>query len=147
MLVGGGWGVSQRQHFAPATEREGMGTRLERLLSVLSELVPVVTLGVMVLLFVLGRWQLALASMVIGWFILPPVIETIDSEVGTDGSSAGGESTREDPLDELRRRYTDGEIDEVEFERRLETLLATEDSDLETARERLDSRDRQVERE
>lgn len=51
-----------------------------------------------------------------------------------------------DPLAELRRRYAEGEIDDLEFERRLERLLETEDEGAATdyverrraARERVD---------
>ncbi|WP_345777006.1 SHOCT domain-containing protein [Halorarum salinum] len=41
------------------------------------------------------------------------------------------------PLSRLRERYAAGEIDEAEFEHRLDLLLETEDADAATARERL----------
>lgn len=49
-----------------------------------------------------------------------------EDETETDRSSIPEEAT-ETPLDRLKRRYAEGEIDEVEFERRLERLLETED--------------------
>jgi hypothetical protein len=46
------------------------------------------------------------------------------------------ERKREEALDALKRRYADGEIDEVEYERRLERLL--DDETVGGARERRD---------
>jgi len=49
----------------------------------------------------------------------------------------------DDPVEVLGERYADGEIDEAEFERRLERLLATEDGPEGAARaEREDERAR-----
>ena len=47
---------------------------------------------------------------------------------------------RIDPVDRLRERYAEGDIDETEFERRLDLLLDTENADAETARERVRER-------
>lgn len=59
------------------------------------------------------------------------------------------ERDAETPLDRLKRRYADGEIDEAEFEHRLERLLETEDETAATEyveRTRTD-RERELERE
>lgn len=90
---------------------------------------------------------------IFGWFILTPIAALggwgsngteqwgdTNSHRSTDTSNRqSSDATAEptDPVEELRRRYAEGEIDEVAFERRLETVLATEDADPETARERL----------
>lgn len=56
--------------------------------------------------------------------VLPLAVSYVRSQ------SRGGESDdreTEDPLATLRERYARGEIDDVEFERRAETLLETEE--------------------
>ncbi|QZP38944.1 SHOCT domain-containing protein [Halobaculum magnesiiphilum] len=72
---------------------------------------------------------------------------------GPTDSSTGDPTDERNPVDRLRERYAEGDIDEAEFERRLDLLLETEDADAETARERVRNRggdataDREVERE
>ena len=44
----------------------------------------------------------------------------------TTGSGAAGDEPADDAIDALRERYARGEIDEAEFERRVERLLETE---------------------
>jgi uncharacterized membrane protein len=51
--------------------------------------------------------------------------DPFDRERRQDDTTA--ETGTSDPLAELRRRYAEGEIDEHEFERRVERLLETED--------------------
>jgi uncharacterized membrane protein len=51
--------------------------------------------------------------------------DPFDRERRADEATA--ETGTSDPLAELRRRYAEGEIDEHEFERRVERLLETED--------------------
>jgi uncharacterized membrane protein len=50
--------------------------------------------------------------------VLAPDAEAAETSADDDAA---------DPVAVLRERYADGEIDEAEFERRLERLLATED--------------------
>lgn len=70
------------------------------------------------------------AIFAIGYAVVLPLVAIAlgesDDEAETDRSSDPDEAT-ETPLDRLKRRYAEGEIDEDEFERRLERLLETED--------------------
>jgi len=74
-----------------------------------------------------GFW-LALAA---GFVAIPAGFRGIEwyesrSDDGASGEQADDEQT---PLARLRERYTNGEIDEAEFERRVEHLLETESAD------------------
>ena len=75
--------------------------------------------------------DLAIVSTVvatIGWFLLTPIFlfwgEEIASVLFGDRTGKGG---RADALEELKRRYAAGEIDDEEFDRRLDRLLAVDD--------------------
>ncbi|MFC7193702.1 SHOCT domain-containing protein [Halosimplex aquaticum] len=73
----------------------------------------------------------------VGWLFLVPVIAIVSDYVDVQEWLAGpstAEATADerddagdDALQRLRERYAAGEIDDVEFERRLERLLETED--------------------
>lgn len=113
---------------------------------VLVPLVAVVTLPVGVLLFVLGASRMALATFVIGWFLLVPVLAILGD---TLSSRADDSATHDDPLEVLRERYARGEISEAEFERQVEHLLTTEDVDVGDAsavEDVLDANDETVDR-
>lgn len=56
----------------------------------------------------------------------------------SDHLGAGASQSKQDALDALRTRYAQGELDEMEFERKVETLLETET--LEGAREHVGDR-------
>ncbi len=59
--------------------------------------------------------------------VLPLAVRRARAGAG-DGNSADGTTGQvDDALAALRRRYAEGEIDDLEFERRLERLLETED--------------------
>jgi uncharacterized membrane protein len=123
-----------------------------RLVETLPAVFAVGTLAVVVLLAVLGFGGLVPVAVVVGWLLLTPLSGILVYVLGvTDEESAGvpesamenvsesGTATLSDsaetdsddgPLATLRDRYARGEIDETEFERRVERLLETEDIDL-----------------
>ena len=75
--------------------------------------------------------ELAIVSTVIatiGWFLLTPIFlfwgEEIASVLFGERTDEGG---RVDALEHLKRRYAAGEIDDEEFDRRLDRLLAVDD--------------------
>lgn len=76
---------------------------------------------------------------VVGFAVVLPLFAIAVGEHDRDGaadptrSTAAEQAETEDALEELKRRYARGELDEHEFETRLEHLLETED--VEAARE------------
>ncbi|MFC6754549.1 SHOCT domain-containing protein [Halorubrum tibetense] len=83
--------------------------------------------------FLTGLWWTLPLVWFLGLFVLLPVLHTLAKPL-PDGDDDGGRSGRErsgDPaLDALRERYARGDIDEAEFERRLDRLLETEDAEI-----------------
>ncbi|HKL29764.1 MAG TPA: SHOCT domain-containing protein [Natrialbaceae archaeon] len=109
-------------------------------------LIAVVTLPIGILLFVMGAGELAIATFVIGWFLLVPVLAILGDTLSSERDES---TTEDDPLEVLRERYAKGEISESEFERQVEKLLATEDVDVGDAsaiEDVLDSNDESVDR-
>ena len=125
-----------------------------RLVKLLPALIAVVTFGVAGLLAVLGLGTAMAVVGVVGWFLLTPLSAILGREMLDIDSEADEEADRverhdarpaeepvpSDPVDRLRERYAEGDIDETEFERRLDLLLDTEGADAETARERVRER-------
>jgi uncharacterized membrane protein len=72
---------------------------------------------------------------IIGWFLLTPVFLFFGDELAallSGGSSEGSDhsaatDSEDDPIANLKRRYAEGKIDDAEFERRLERLLAADE--------------------
>jgi uncharacterized membrane protein len=62
-----------------------------------------------------------------GLVILLPVFHVLTKPVPEADPDDGADTTGDPALDALRERYARGEIDEREFERKLDRLLATED--------------------
>ncbi|QCS42212.1 SHOCT domain-containing protein [Natrinema versiforme] len=98
-------------------------------------LVAILTFALTSIAGIAGLGALAGAISVIGWFLLTPVLLFWGDEVALlleDADATGTTQTTEtdaesDPLEELKRRYAAGEIDETEFERRLERLVAVDE--------------------
>ncbi|WP_066411871.1 SHOCT domain-containing protein [Halorubrum aethiopicum] len=102
-------------------------------------LVAVLSFGLTSLFAVLELGVLVPATFVVGFLILLPVVAvlgedfplvepadaTAEAAATADAGQAG--SREDDPVATLRRRYATGEIDEAEFERRLDRLLETEE--------------------
>jgi uncharacterized membrane protein len=70
--------------------------------------------------------QAAAVVAIVGWLFLVPVLGILSEEVLVEADEPAEPATQ-DPLEELRERYARGDIDDLEFERRLERLLETED--------------------
>ncbi|WP_255568301.1 SHOCT domain-containing protein [Salinarchaeum sp. IM2453] len=56
-------------------------------------------------------------------------VEPADRSRGRSPEATTSSDTEDDPVDTLKQRYARGEIDEIEFERRLENLLDDRDDD------------------
>lgn len=69
---------------------------------------------------------------IVGWFLLAPIFlfwgeEIADWYFEEREAPATTDRRTEDPaLEELKRRYAEGEIDDAEFERRLERLVGVD---------------------
>ncbi|WP_277555025.1 SHOCT domain-containing protein [Halobaculum limi] len=126
-----------------------MNERTRRLVDAAPGIVAVATLGVVVLLAIAGFGSAVPVAAVVGWLLLTPLsailgdvlLSETDDSADADANGASDESAAEsDPVERLRRRYAAGDIDDDEFERRLDVLLETEGVDAATARERLRER-------
>ena len=98
-----------------------------RLLEALPAVAAVGTLPVGILTAIFVGGQAAAVVFVVGWLLLVPLGGVINEEILADESDSEETTDAGDPVATLRERYAAGEIDDVEFERRLEEILATED--------------------
>lgn len=97
--------------------------------------VAIVTFGLTALLAILQFEALVAFTFVLGFFLLLPLIALLGDDFPGVRSADADEadqrvptdSDAENPVERLRNRYARGEIDEREFERRLERLLETEE--------------------
>ena len=91
-------------------------------------LIGILSFGFTALFAVLGFNALVPVTFVIGFFILLPSVVLLGEDFPlVESETDGAVVTEEDPVATLRRRYATGEIDEREFERRLDRLLETEE--------------------
>lgn len=89
--------------------------------------VAVLTFGLTALTSVLGGGVLIPTIFITGFFVLIPLIGILGDDFPLVESPT--ETPRKDPVETLRDRYARGEIDQAEFERRLEYLVETEDTE------------------
>lgn len=120
------------------------------LFETLTAITAVATLPFMILGFIFLGWQVGVAIMAVGWFLLVPVfailsdrteLNTAEADEWLDVTEHADDlgkhaSESDDPLQTLRERYARGELDDDEFERALETLLETDEFDPEKFLER-----------
>jgi len=112
--------------------------------------VGVATLPLMMLAGALGIEALAGIVMIVGWFLVTPLLMFFGDQVAAALFAEDVEERDEnDPLAILRERYARGELTEAEFERRVERLLETESESAPGERDTLpneaaDSLDRDV---
>ena len=97
-------------------------------------LIAILTFGIVTLALFAGLEGLAMTFVAVGWFLLTPIFLFWGEEIAAwlleeegDGREPTAAHLETDALEELKRRYASGEIDDDEFERRLERLLAVDD--------------------
>ncbi|ELZ10877.1 hypothetical protein C479_08698 [Halovivax asiaticus JCM 14624] len=120
------------------------------LIEALIPVIAVATLPIGTLALIFLDSSIGLAIFIVGWFLLVPLLGVLSGLSDEDFDIERGERTddvaskRQDPLETLRERYARGEIDEAEFERRVDDLLDTDPTETDS-RVRDRSRDRNVE--
>ncbi|WP_255170988.1 SHOCT domain-containing protein [Natrononativus amylolyticus] len=110
-----------------------MGDRLQRFVAEdLWLLIAVVTFAILSLVGLAGLEALAGAIAIVGWFLLTPIFlfwgEEIADWLFEEREPERTHNESEGALDELKRRYAEGEIDDAEFEHRLNRLLEVDDA-------------------
>lgn len=87
----------------------------------------ILTLGFGIVAFLLG-FEWFWMVFVLGWIVVVPLLAVLfdSSEVDRAPDDRSSGSERQDALETLRDRYARGELDDVEFERRVEKLLENE---------------------
>jgi|GEM_PF-2157760 len=126
-----------------------VGTVARRFVALLPVLIAVATLPTVLLVLFNGGIVTAIEVAIAGWLLAVPVTallvwvvlnlspvdlpgslgeRTVALPSMLDGRASGDDRARgDDPVETLRDRFARGEIDQTEFERRLDALLAAED--------------------
>ncbi|WP_394739274.1 SHOCT domain-containing protein [Natronococcus roseus] len=97
-------------------------------------LLGIVTFALISIVGVIGLEAVAGLIAIVGWFLLVPVFLFWGEEIAAllfeepTAESLTSAGPDRDAVEELKRRYTAGEIDNEEFERRLERLVGVEDA-------------------
>lgn len=99
--------------------------------------IAIVTLPVAGTASVLGLPGVAEVSAIIGWFLLTPIFLFWGEYVATlcYGEAASTSENHADPIETLKDQYANDEIDDQEFERRLDRLLDAEERTREPVRD------------
>lgn len=80
--------------------------------------------------FITGLWWSLPLVWFFGLFVALPVLHTLTKPLPDgDADDADNDAPADPALRALRERYARGEIDEAEFERKLDRLLETEDAE------------------
>ncbi|WP_436927716.1 SHOCT domain-containing protein [Halosimplex amylolyticum] len=125
-----------------------------RLLGGVAAVVAILTLPLGLLAGLFVGFEAAAVVFIVGWFLLTPLIPIVGNEIwpalrersgSTDRASADDDA--DDPLEQLKARYARGEIDDVEFERRVERLIEVEDVDVSGGDSSAAERELSIERE
>ncbi|ELY39687.1 SHOCT domain-containing protein [Natronorubrum tibetense] len=95
-------------------------------------LIGIVTFALISLAGLAGLEALAGAITILGWFLLTPLFLFWGEEIaalyfGDEETIPDTDDTEMDALEDLKRRYAAGEIDDDEFEHRLERLVAVDE--------------------
>ena len=98
--------------------------------------VAIVTLPVAGIANTVGLEFVTELTAIIGWFLLTPIFLFWGDHIAAYlYGEPDGEPPDVDAIETLKLRYANDEIDDEEFERRLDQLLDTEEQSIESARE------------
>ncbi|NGM67651.1 SHOCT domain-containing protein [Natronolimnobius sp. AArcel1] len=107
----------------------------ERVWDTLIATVAVLTLPLGLLAGIFVSFQTALVVFIVGWLLLLPLLAisrefVVESSDDPNRGSHESADTSLGALETLKKRYAEGEIDEHEFERKVDTLVGTEDIEM-----------------
>ncbi|EMA27466.1 hypothetical protein C446_17806 [Halobiforma nitratireducens JCM 10879] len=100
-------------------------------------LIGIVTFALLSIVGTVGLEPIAGLIAIVGWFLLTPIFlfwgeeiadALFDEESGEFRRATADDAGEDDAIAELKRRYAAGEIDDAEFERRLERLVGVDDA-------------------
>ena len=112
-------------------------TAMGRLRANVTELTSILVTVLWLTLLFIGPGNLWLVVMLVGYIGVVPIVSILagdeedELESNTDSptdptTGSQRETATETPLEELRRRYAEGELTDEQFERKVERLLETE---------------------